>query len=164
LFRLDLYFRLSTYSIRIPALRERLEDLPLLLDHFLSVAALRAGREIPAVPAGLADLLSRYDFPGNIRELDALVRDAVARTTSDELSTFPFLQRTGKNLAARAEPVPSTGYSFPERLPTLRQAAEKLIEEAMRRAHGNQSVAAGWLGISHQALSKRLKNRQPPDS
>ena len=164
LFRLDLYFRLSTYSIRIPPLRERLEDLPLLLDHFLGAAARKAGREAPSVPAGLMDLLSKYDFPGNIRELDHLVRDALARTTSSELSTSPFLERTGKNLAVHAEPLPATSQSFPERLPTLHQATEMLIDEAMRRSHGNQSVAAGWLGISHQALSKRLKNRQPPDS
>ena len=164
LFRLDLYFRLSTYSIRIPPLRERLEDLPLLLDHFLGAAARKAGREAPSEPAGLVGLLSKYDFPGNIRELDNLVRDALARTTSGELSTSPFLERTGKNLAVQAESTPATSQSFPERLPTLRQATAKLIAEAMRRSHGNQSIAADWLGISHQALSKRLKNQQPPDS
>jgi len=162
LFRLDLYFRLSTYSIRIPPLRERLEDLPLLLDHFLGAAARKAGREAPSLPAGLLGLLSRYDFPGNIRELDHLIRDALARTDSSELSTFPFLERTGKNLAGHAEPQSPSSQSFPERLPTLHQAIAMLIDEAIRRSHGNQSVAAGWLGISHQALSKRLKNRQPP--
>ena len=109
-------------------------------------------------------LLSKFDFPGIIRELDNLVRDALARTTSGELSTSPFLERTGKNLAVQAESTPATSQSFPERLPTLRQATAKLIAEAMRRSHGNQSIAADWLGISHQALSKRLKNQQPPDS
>jgi DNA-binding NtrC family response regulator len=163
LFRLDLYFRLSTYSIRIPPLRERVEDLPLLLDHFLGAAARKVGREAPLVPEGLVGLLSKYDFPGNIRELDHLVRDALARTNSGVLSTCPFVERTGKNLSAHAEPLPGTRQSFPEHLPTLRQATATLIDEAMRRSHGNQSVAADWLGISHQALSKRLRNRQPPD-
>ena len=161
-FRLDLYFRLSTYSIRIPPLRERNEDLPLLMDHFLAAAARKAGREIPSMPSGILDLLAKYEFPGNIRELDHLVRDALARTTSSELSAAPFLEKTGKNLASQTEPPISL--AFPERLPTLDQATEMLIAEALRRARGNQSAAAKFLGISHQALSKRLKNRQPTDS
>jgi DNA-binding NtrC family response regulator len=160
-FRLDLYFRLSTYSIRIPPLRERPEDLPLLLTHFLEAAALRANREPPAVPSGLLNLLARYDFPGNVRELDSLVRDALARTVSNELSAAPFQERTGKSLISHTAQPAAAGLALPERLPTLRQAAESLIAEALRRANGNQSVAAAWLGISHQALSKRLKNRQP---
>ena len=161
-FRLDLYFRLSTYSIRIPPLRERNEDLPLLLAHFLATAARKAGRDIPSVPAGLLNLLAKYEFPGNIRELDHLVRDALARTTSSQLSASPFLERTGKNLAEHPERPSSL--SFPEHLPTLSRATELLIAEALRRAQGNQSAAAKLLGISHQALSKRLRNRQQPDS
>ena len=160
-FRMDLYFRLSTYSIRIPPLRERVEDLPLLLDHFLAAAARKADRQVPTLPAGILELLARYEFPGNLRELDHLVRDALARTTANELSASPFLERTGRKLAARAQS-PSR-LVFPDHLPTLDQAAELLIEEALQRAHGNQSVAARFLGISHQALSKRLKNRQPKD-
>jgi DNA-binding NtrC family response regulator len=160
-FRLDLYFRLSTYSIRLPPLRERVEDLPLLLGHFLEKAARKADRQVPSLPAGLLDLLAKYPFPGNVRELDHLVRDALARTAANELSAAPFLERTGRNLAGRAEP--PARLAFPDRLPTLEQATEMLIEEALRRARGNQSAAARFLGISHQALSKRLKNRQPKD-
>jgi DNA-binding NtrC family response regulator len=160
-FRMDLSFRLSTYSIRLPPLRERVEDLPLLLDHFLEAAARKADRQSPSLPAGLLDLLAGYPFPGNIRELDHLVRDALARTTGNQLSAAPFLERTGKNLAPCAEP--PARLAFPDRLPTLGQAAEMLIDEALRRARGNQSAAARYLGISHQALSKRLKNRQPKD-
>jgi DNA-binding NtrC family response regulator len=161
-FRMDLYFRLSTYSIRIPPLRERIEDLPLLLDHFLAAAARKADRAAPSLPAGLVELLGKYEFPGNVRELDHLVRDALARTTSNVLSAAPFLERTGKNLGSHAEPLSS--FVFPERLPTLRRATEMLIDEALRRAQGNQSAAADLLGISHQALSKRLKNRQQMES
>ncbi len=160
-FRMDLYFRLSTYSIRLPPLRERLEDLPLLLEHFLEAAAQKADRPIPSLPAGLLELLAKYEFPGNVRELDHLVRDALARTTTDELSASPFLERTGKSLAGQA--VAPASLAFPDRLPTLDQAAELLIAEALHRARGNQSAAARFLGISHQALSKRLKNRQPAE-
>jgi DNA-binding NtrC family response regulator len=161
-FRMDLYFRLSTYSIRIPPLRERTEDLPLLLDHFLAAAARKADRDVPAVPSGLLELLSKYEFPGNLRELDHLVRDALARTAGNVLSVAPFLERTGQDLAGHAEPQPSL--AFPERLPTLRLASDMLIDEALRRTRGNQSAAAELLGISHQALNKRLKNRQLADS
>ncbi len=160
-FRMDLYFRLSTYSIRIPPLRERVEDLPLLLELFLEAAARKTDRPIPSLPAGLLELLAKYEFPGNVRELDHLVRDALARTTSNELSSSPFLERTGKSLAGHA--VLPASLTFPDPLPTLDQATEMVIDEAMHRARGNQSAAARLLGISHQALSKRLKNRQPKD-
>ena len=162
-FRTDLYFRLSTYSIRIPPLRDRMEDLPLLMEHFLAAAAERMHREKPAVPLGLLELLGKYEFPGNVRELDNLVRDALARTTTSTLSVAAFREKTGKDLARQPSELAASLLAFPQRLPTLRQATEMMIAEALRRAGGNQSIAAGWLGISHQALSKRLRNRQPTE-
>lgn len=162
-FRTDLYFRLSTYSIRIPPLRDRMEDLPLLMEHFLAAAAERMHREKPAVPLGLLELLGKYEFPGNVRELDNLVRDALARTTTSTLSVAAFREKTGKDLVRQPSELAASLLAFPQRLPTLRQATEMMIAEALRRAGGNQSIAAGWLGISHQALSKRLRNRQPTE-
>lgn len=81
-FRRDLFYRLCAHQIHIPALRERREDIPLLFDHFINEAAGHFGRSIPAVSPDLIQALAHYDFPGNVRELQARVSDAVARHES----------------------------------------------------------------------------------
>src|SRR6185369_3807376 len=77
-FRKDLYYRLVVHHVALPPLRERKEDVPLLLDHFLGLAAQGMGIEAPSYPKELLELLATYHFPGNIRELQAMVFDAVA--------------------------------------------------------------------------------------
>ncbi|MCK4515426.1 MAG: sigma-54-dependent Fis family transcriptional regulator, partial [Spirochaetaceae bacterium] len=76
-FRRDLYYRLMAHHVRIPPLRERMEDLPLLLDHFIAESAQLLSRPIPSTPARLVDVLASYSFPGNVRELQSLVHDVV---------------------------------------------------------------------------------------
>jgi DNA-binding NtrC family response regulator len=156
-FRKDLYYRLSTHEIKIPHLRERKEDLPVLLGHFLQEAADELGIKIPAVPRELLPLLETYDFPGNVRELRSMVFDAVTKMTSHSLSLSPFKEHMG--IGEQAPPSEQTEelITFKEKLPTKQQAVDLLVSEALRRAHGNQSIAAHLLGISHQALSKWLK-------
>lgn len=95
-FRRDLYYRLCTHQIQIPPLRQRKEDLPLLLDHFLAQAAAELDKPVPAYPPELPLLLSNYHFPGNIRELRALIFDAVSRHRSHLLSMEVFRQVIGK--------------------------------------------------------------------
>jgi two-component system, NtrC family, response regulator HydG len=89
-FRKDLYFRLYAHRLLIPPLRERTEDLPLLLDHFLVKAAREFNKKKPTPPPDLVNLLENYLFPGNVRELEALVYDAVARHDSGVLSMESF--------------------------------------------------------------------------
>jgi len=160
-FRKDLYFRLRTHHIQLPPLRERREDLPQLALHLVEKAAASLGRPAPNVPPALFQWLDNYRFPGNIRELEGLMFDAVARSQGSVLS----LQSLKDAIAGEAfgEREGETGWrfaapaaEFPERLPTLKEAEEALIGEALRRAQGNQGVAAGLLGISRQALNKRL--------
>jgi DNA-binding NtrC family response regulator len=161
-FRRDLYYRLSTHEIHVPPLRERKEDLPLLLDHFLEEAAGDLSRAKPFIPAQLITLLNSYHFPGHILELRNMVYDALAKTnrSSSRLSMQPFKDLIYRsNRKVPAEEVESL-LLFTDRFPTLIQARELLIAEAMRRAGGNQSIAAGFLGISHQALNKYLKKKQ----
>ncbi|MFL5540853.1 MAG: sigma-54-dependent transcriptional regulator, partial [Longimicrobiaceae bacterium] len=93
--RRDLYFRLRAYHVRIPPLRERTGDLPALIHHFVREAAHDLDRKPPVVPDRLYRLLSRYDFPGNVRELRAMVFDAVARHTAGPLPVEPVLESTG---------------------------------------------------------------------
>jgi len=162
-FRKDLYYRLCAHRIHIPALRERREDLPILVDHFLEKASETLSKKKPTPPAELLTLLSTYHFPGNIRELQAMILDAVSSHKSGKLSMDAF-----KSYFRQRKPTfdidskellkgENVLVSFSERLPTLKQIEQLIISEAMKRANGNQAIAASLLGITRQALNKRLK-------
>ena len=165
-FRKDLYFRLCNHHVHLPPLRERLEDLPLLVEHFLELASKDLGKKKPTPPDELINLLSSYHFPGNIRELQSMVWDAVSNHKFGKLSlnvfkrhirtSDPAIGLESKNIANHQNRL----VTFGERLPTLKQAENFLIEEAMRRSGTNQAVAAMHLGISRQALNRRIRQKQ----
>ena len=166
-FRKDLYYRLRSHPVRIPPLRERMEDIPLLLNHFLKLASGNLDKKKPTPPKELITLLSIYTFPGNIRELEAMVTDAVSHHTSGILSMKVFdevisLDRQFDQDLSSVSPPTNSQVSFTawERIPTLEEAAQMLINEAMRRTNSNQSIAAKLLGITQPSLSRRLKRRQ----
>jgi len=162
-FRKDLYYRLCSHHIHIPPLRERREDLPFLMEHFLEKASKTLAKKKPTPPEELLTLLATYDFPGNIRELESMVFDAVSSHRSGKLSMeafkshiyqkHPTFEQDSRQLPSEK----STWISFSEQLPTLKQAELLLISETLRRSNNNQSIAALSLGISRQALNKRLK-------
>ena len=166
-FRKDLYYRLSTHKLQIPSLRQRMDDLPLLLDHFIDEAAETLGIKKPTPPPELATLLSTYHFPGNIRELQGMVFDAVAQHTGGTLSTRSFRQalserRQGEPPEVEAgnssgEAGPALGITGTNRFPTLQEAEQFVINEAMKRADGNQIIASEMLGLTRSALQRRLK-------
>ncbi|UCH92506.1 MAG: sigma-54-dependent Fis family transcriptional regulator [Candidatus Aminicenantes bacterium] len=164
-FRKDLYYRIHTHHIHIPPLRERLDDLPLLIEHFLNQASTSMKKTKPRLSPEIHTLLSNYDFPGNIRELRAMIFDAVSTTHSQVLSMEPFKKLIPvtpgpvkkKPLPSLTAPLDLTSLS---RLPTMKQAEESLITEAMNRSAGNISKAAKMLGLTRQTLSKRLKKIQ----
>jgi DNA-binding NtrC family response regulator len=149
-FRKDLYYRLCTHLVRIPPLRERTEDIPALLGLFIGEAAASFGKEAPRPSRCLIARLSSYPFPGNVRELRAFVFDAMGRWGGGEFSCGPTNDTLG-HLGMHDE------LCFPATLPTIEEAVQALVREAMARAGGVQTVAARWLGISQPALSKRLK-------
>lgn len=158
-FRQDLYYRLETHRVRLPPLRDRLGDLPLLVERFVEKAAADFGKPAPGVPSELYDLLGAYDFPGNVRELESMVHDAVGRAAGRTLSLDSFKARVFKPGARLPVPrsVASGLFSSLPVLPTLREASDALIREALERSGGNQGVAAGYLGLSRTALNRRLK-------
>ncbi|MBN1141806.1 MAG: sigma-54-dependent Fis family transcriptional regulator [Deltaproteobacteria bacterium] len=160
-FRADFYYRIATHGVRIPPLRRRPKDIPLLLDHFLRQAAREFGKKVPTYPPELIALLKTHDFPGNVRELRAMVFDAVGSHQGRMLGLEPFEKFLGPKSAAAALKQTATAAANPfaalERLPALKEAARDLIEEALRRSGGNQRLAARLLGITPQALSGRLK-------
>ncbi len=164
-FRQDLYYRLKSHEINIPPLRERKSDLPLLIDHFINKAAQQLKKKLPTVPKELYTLLNNYSFPGNVRELEGIIFDAVSLHKSGILSLESIRNKTiggnhFQNYTAESqnsslpdiEPV-----NFPEHLPTIKETENALINEALKRAKGNQQIAADLLGISRRALNNRLR-------
>lgn len=167
-FRKDLYYRLRAHHLHLPPLRERREDLPLLMNHFLEKAAQALNKSTPTTPRELYQLLKTYPFPGNVRELEAMIFDAVAQHQGGILSlkSFKAITHNGQPMAENSprselEHLPTL---FPDRLPTLKEVEWALVTEAMQRADGNQGIAAGMLGLTRQALNKRLVRRKIDDT
>ncbi|WP_136525128.1 sigma-54-dependent transcriptional regulator [Geomonas ferrireducens] len=165
-FRNDLYYRLCAHRVHLPPLRERLDDVPLLLDHFLEKAATQLDKKKPTPPPELAVMLALYRFPGNVREMEALVSEAVLRHKGGVLSMETFRSAMGSEVQSVPEaPAPRTesleqafGAVF-GRFPTIAEVEEQMIAEAMRMAKGNQGMAANILGVARQTLNKRLKSQ-----
>jgi DNA-binding NtrC family response regulator len=156
-FRRDLIYRLSTHTLTLPPLRERLLDLPLLLDRFVCQAAAELDKPIPDIPKTLIELMETYPFKGNIRELKSMVHDAITRYETGPITAdlFKGLDATDTE-DGRTDDTPHP-LETDKGLPTLKEASNLLVEKAMEQAGGNQSAAAKILGISQQALSKRLQ-------
>jgi PAS domain S-box-containing protein len=165
-FRQDLYYRLCTHHIHIPPLRERIEDIPLLLDHFIEEASNSMDRKKPQLSRELIILLSNYQFPGNIRELQAMVHDAVAQHDKGN-SFLDHFKRYIKHKGAAfqsdqkiTERNDQAVFDFFGHFPSLKEAETYLISDALKRSDGNQGIAASLLGISRQALNRRLKRKE----
>ena len=159
-FRKDLYFRLRAHHVHIPPLRERKDDIPLLLDCFLQESARVFDKKAPSYPKELLTLLANYSFPGNLRELRSMVYDAMSVHSSRMLSMNSFrhaMEVQGETPADNAASAEQNVFLSCSGIPTLTAAVDQLIAEAMRRADNNQSIASRMLGISQPALSKRLK-------
>lgn len=165
-FRPDLLYRLQSHQISIPPLRERIDDLPGLVSHFMKKSACELGKRIPTPPKELIALLATYHFPGNVRELEAMIFDAVSRHETKILSMTSIKDHiaASRSLPRVTPPAENGGaessFSLFEELPTLKEAQRLLIEEAMRRSQGNQTLAAHLLGITQSGLNKALKRER----
>jgi two-component system NtrC family response regulator len=151
-FREDLFFRLNVILLKVPPLRERKEDVPVLMDHFLARYAKQNGKPISGVSREAMDRLIKYDYPGNVRELENIVERAVviSRTPVIALRDLPFKedQATVSSLSQ-------------EKKGTLRETLEalerRLIRDAMEGAGSNQTQAAARLGLGERMLRYKLK-------
>jgi DNA-binding NtrC family response regulator len=156
-FRQDLYYRLRIHQVDIPPLRDRREDIPLLANHFLHAVSEELGKNPPTPPEELYALLMAYHFPGNVRELRAMMHDAVSRHHQGKLSLAAFREVMPGESQAGLMKKAQEALRFPDRLPTLDEIQDLLVIEAMRRSGNNQTIAAGLLGLSQPSLSRRLK-------
>ena len=148
-FRDDLYYRINVVTIPLPALRERREDLPPLIDHFLRVFAEKNGKRIRGLTREARDALLRYDYPGNVRELENLIERAVVLTRDDVigLGDLPLTVE-----AQPAEPEGGAGL-----VAAVEGIERRMIREALAKADGTQTRAAELLGISERVLRYKLK-------
>ncbi len=148
-FREDLYYRLAVVPIEIPPLRERREDIPLLLDFFLHKR--QAGTAVGFSDQVIA-YLQKYNWPGNVRELENVVEQMLILRSSDVMELIDLPERIGRPVtsANKVLNLPEEGYS----LEALEQEA---VEEALRRCRGNKSKAAVFLQIPRHTLLYRLE-------
>lgn len=169
-FRADLFYRLASHQIHIPALRDRKEDIPLLVSHFLSEAANTMQKPVPDPSAELLTLLHTYHFPGNIRELRAMIFDTVVQHQAGQVVSMQHCQAaiaTTRDAISfddgpcGAEQKPTI--HIPGRFPTLKEAELLVIEAALTQSGGNQGIAATLLGISRPALNRRLSRLRRAD-
>ena len=161
-FRRDLFYRLQTHHISLPPLRERKHDLPLLTEYFFAKSAERLSKKTPRFPPELINLLQCYFFPGNVRELEGMIFDAVSKTSGTIVSLDSFRKKIISEgdrceLLNDQRPIEEL-FDQLEILPTLDQARETLISTALKRAGNNQSLTARILGISQSAVNKWLKS------
>ncbi len=166
-FRRDLYFRLKIHPVRIPPLRERPEDLRPLLESFVEEASSEFGKEPPAVSGSLIQSLKAHSFKGNVRELRAMAYDAVSRCQGKTLGCED-MKIESEAVQKEEEPgdakqASGGAFRFPETLPSIKEMSRLLVEEALRRGGGNQSAAARLLGVTQQALNKRMRKNSAQD-
>ena len=151
-FREDLWFRLNKFVLRVPALRERREDVPLLAAHFCRQVATEMGRQPPSIHADALEILNNYSFPGNIRELKNIIESALIQSRGGEIRPEHL------NLTMPDVPTPMGQMSTSGTLPTVNLEALELvaIREALSRTEGNVVQAARLLGVDRGKVYRRL--------
>jgi formate hydrogenlyase transcriptional activator len=145
-FRMDLYYRLNVFPVALPPLRQRLDDIPLLVAYFVQKFAARMSKEISKIPKQAMDAFLRYPWPGNIRELENLIERAAVLTQTDVLNVPPLPFRT----LNRKEPV------------TLAEAERDHIIKALDASNwvvGGKSGAAARLGVKRTTLIDKMQRR-----
>ena len=164
-FREDLYYRLNVIPIRVPPLRERREDVALLVNHFLKKYASAAGRNILRLHPSSLEILCGYEWPGNVRQLENTVERAVALETSDELHVELPMERPKARAAAAGAgtgSLPELGadLSLPEGIGMENYVAgieRSLLQGALNQSGGVQTKAADLLGISYRSFRHLMK-------
>jgi Nif-specific regulatory protein len=154
-FREDLYYRLKVFPLRIPPLRERREDIPLLAGHFLDRYISEFGREVGGFSQQAMELLQSYKWPGNVRELENEVQRLVIQVDDGEFVQAEHIShriRQVENVLDRVRPEKGTLKEMVE------QVEKWILLEALREHDNNKTATAKTLGITREGLHKKLKN------
>ncbi|MDX1983284.1 MAG: sigma 54-interacting transcriptional regulator [Bryobacteraceae bacterium] len=150
-FRADLYYRLNVVSIRMPALRDRREDIPLLANYFAERYAANVKRRIRGISKRAMSLLVRYDWPGNVRELENAIERAVVMGVSDQILPEDLPE------TVLEQPAPSSEDGGGRLYEALREAKRQIVEKALAEAGGSQTQAAALLGVHPNHLSRLMR-------
>lgn len=152
-FRDDLYYRLAVVSIRVPPLRERADDIPFLVDHFLGKYAERLGRPRPAVDKGLYSIFNLYSWPGNIRELENVIERALVLDKDGVLGLDDLPER----LRTREHRVANLRMELPDEGVALEDVERELLLAALHKHNWNQTRAAAFLSVTRSTLLYRMQ-------
>ena len=153
-FREDLYYRLNVLPLRIPPLRDRSEDIPLLVDHFMKRSSVRLGKRIQAIQPEALTLLSNYPWPGNVRELENTIERAGVFAESDTITSDVLPENIVESTNRIRLTLDRGELSIKK---TTRLIEEDLITRALTKTGGNRTAAAKLLEISHRALLYKIK-------
>lgn len=153
-FREDLFYRLNVVEIIIPSLRQRKEDIPFLIDHFIKKYSGENQKDVNGISREALDQLMKYNFPGNVRELENIIERAVVLTRNELISPqdLPMLSAQ-KEMDKKIDPF-NLDDGYESKVKTFETA---MIQEALNRTNGNKSAAARILGISERHLRSRLE-------
>jgi DNA-binding NtrC family response regulator len=151
-FREDLFYRLNVVQIHIPPLRARASDIPLLADHFVQGFAARSGKSISGFSPEAHRVLSAYDWPGNVRQLENVIERAVALTRGEQIQVDDLHERIVRFNGTS----PAADEVDLEHVLSLDQLERRQIERALRQNHGNKTRAAKALGIDRRTLYRKL--------
>lgn len=146
-FRADLFYRLRVITIRVPPLRERKEDIPLLVNYFIKIISERLGKRITGIEPSILEIFKKYDWPGNIRELKNAVEEMITLSQNETLNILPSFLRDIK----------SESVAFNQETLKLDIIEEETIKKALQRFGGDKVQAAKSLGISLRTLYRKLK-------
>jgi Nif-specific regulatory protein len=151
-FRDDLFYRLSVVTIHLPPLRERREDIPLLVNAFLGQCSRENNKDVTELSPEAVNTLMTYDWPGNVRELRNTIEQMVVLARNPKLSVrdIPAAVRGGADLSK--VPVVRPGVTM-----TVEEAERQLIRQALQETAGNRTAAAAKIGISRRTLHRKLK-------
>ena len=164
-FREDLFYRLETFTLSVPPLRERKEDIPLLAAHFLNRFSLQTGKQIKGLTPEALEQLSSYYFPGNVRELQNVIERAVTFCHGARLDVEHLPTRVRQGVEAFSEDSGTSSASVKEALlssyemlPTLQEVEKQYINHVLEKVDGNKRRAAAILGVSRRTLYRHLES------
>lgn len=159
-FREDLYYRLAVVPIRLPPLRERREDIPVLAQHFVEMESVRLGRQVLGISAGMMEALEAYDWPGNIRELRNVIERALVLCRQDVLRLPGPIEAGGRPSSSVSDADSEKGAELGEASLTelVRRYKKELVMMALARSGGNQRRAAELLGMHRPSLTRMIRD------